>query len=228
MTVVAVLGEKGGTGKTTFAANLAGMRANAGRSVLMIDADRQGSSSYWADERARLEDVAAVDCIQQYGSGLARRIRRMSQSYDDIVIDVGAGDGVEMKLVLDVADCAVTPVKPAGVDVWTMGLMNNLVGQALEDNSALTCWAVVNMAPTDPRNKDVERTVAALGQLQAITVADVVVHNRVAYARSVPAGLTVEEMKPRPMKAYDEFVYIYDMVFGEKAERSRSNSQVAA
>ena len=135
MTVVAVLGEKGGTGKTTFAANLAGMRANAGRGVLMIDADRQGSSSYWAAERARIEEVAAVDCIQQYGSGLARRIRRMSQSYDDIVIDVGAGDGVEMKLVLDVADCAVTPVKPAGVDVWTMGLMNNLVGQALEGNT---------------------------------------------------------------------------------------------
>ena len=44
------------------------------------------------------------------------------------------------------------------------------------------------------------------------------------YARSVPAGLTVEEMKPRPMKAYYEFIYIYDMVFGEKAERSRSNS----
>ena len=101
-------------------------------------------------------------------------------------------------------------------------------GQALEDNSALTCWAVVNMAPTDPRNKDVERTVSALGQLQAITVADVVVHNRVAYARSVPAGLTVEEMKPRPMKAYDEFIYIYDMVFGDKAELSRRNGKVAA
>ena len=40
--IIAVLGEKGGTGKTTFTTNLAGMRAAASRDVLMIDADRQG------------------------------------------------------------------------------------------------------------------------------------------------------------------------------------------
>lgn len=228
MTVVAVLGEKGGTGKTTFAANLAGMRAESGRSVLMLDADRQGSSSYWAAAREQIEDVATVDCIQQYGPGLGRRIRRMAQSYDDIVIDVGAGDGVEMKLVLDMADYALTPVKPAGVDVWTMGLMNRLVEQALEDNTGLICWAVVNMASTDPRNKDVERTVSALAQLQAITVADAVVHNRVAFARSVPAGLTVGEMRPRPTKAHEEFVSIYDLVFGNQAAPGRRSDEVAA
>ena len=44
--IVAVLGEKGGTGKTTLATNLAGMRAAEGRDVLIIDADRQGSASY--------------------------------------------------------------------------------------------------------------------------------------------------------------------------------------
>ena len=50
--IVAVLGEKGGTGKTTLATNLAGMRATAGRDVLIIDADRQGSASYWAEKRS--------------------------------------------------------------------------------------------------------------------------------------------------------------------------------
>jgi ABC-type Na+ transport system ATPase subunit NatA len=50
--IVAVLGEKGGTGKTTLATNLAGMRAAEGRDVLIIDADRQGSASYWAEKRS--------------------------------------------------------------------------------------------------------------------------------------------------------------------------------
>ena len=48
--IIAVLGEKGGTGKTTVAVNLAGMRAAAGWRVLLLDADRQGSSAYWVAE----------------------------------------------------------------------------------------------------------------------------------------------------------------------------------
>ena len=55
MAHIIVLGnEKGGTGKTTFATNLAGMRAAAGREVIIIDADRQGSASYWAENREEI------------------------------------------------------------------------------------------------------------------------------------------------------------------------------
>ena len=43
--IVAVLGEKGGTGKTTIAVHLAGWRLCAGREMMLIDADRQGSAS---------------------------------------------------------------------------------------------------------------------------------------------------------------------------------------
>ena len=49
--IIAIFGEKGGTGKTTLATNLAGMRAAANRDVLIIDADRQGSASYWTEKR---------------------------------------------------------------------------------------------------------------------------------------------------------------------------------
>ena len=40
--IVAVVAEKGGTGKTTLATNLAGMRAAAGHRTLLIDAGPAG------------------------------------------------------------------------------------------------------------------------------------------------------------------------------------------
>jgi chromosome partitioning protein len=56
MTVVSVLNYKGGVGKTTVAANLAGEIAYRGRTVLLIDMDPQASltlSFYPADEFAK-------------------------------------------------------------------------------------------------------------------------------------------------------------------------------
>lgn len=56
MTVVSVLNYKGGVGKTTIAANLAGELAYRGRTVLLIDMDPQASltlSFYSADEFAK-------------------------------------------------------------------------------------------------------------------------------------------------------------------------------
>ncbi len=38
--IVAVIGEKGGTDKTTVSTNLAGMRASSGADVIILDADR--------------------------------------------------------------------------------------------------------------------------------------------------------------------------------------------
>jgi chromosome partitioning protein len=106
--IVAVLGEKGGTGKTTLATNLAGIRAaeGEGRDVLLIDADRQGSASYWAAKRSnRHPQLCAVQSVQKFGEGLMRTVRDMERRYDDLVIDDGAGDSREVESVRFLQSC---------------------------------------------------------------------------------------------------------------------------
>src|SRR4051812_42711656 len=100
--IVAVLGEKGGTGKTTFATNLAGMRAGAGGDVLIVDADRQGSASYWA-EAGEKREVASVAWVKKFGTGLVGAFADMARRYSDIVIDIAAGDSREIEGALRTA-----------------------------------------------------------------------------------------------------------------------------
>ena len=70
--IVALLAEKGGAGKTTLATNLAGMRAAAGHRTLLVDADRQGSSRFWAQTRSSLR-LPRLDSTPLYGEAFARR-----------------------------------------------------------------------------------------------------------------------------------------------------------
>ena len=49
MAVVGVIGRKGGCGKTTIAVHLAAELATSRRIVAVVDADTQGSATYWAE-----------------------------------------------------------------------------------------------------------------------------------------------------------------------------------
>jgi chromosome partitioning protein len=213
--IIAVLGEKGGTGKTTFATNLAGLRAAAGHDVLILDADRQGSASYWAEKREK-HDVPSVTAVQKFGTGLVRAVSDMARRYGDVVIDIAAGDSREIEGALRAASRVIIPVQPAGLDVWTLGIIDERIGEAKIANPTLEAFVVINRASTNPRDGDVDEARNAISGCENFIVSDVVVRERVAIKRAAPNGFTVPEFQPVDTKAVAEIDALYRLAFREE------------
>jgi chromosome partitioning protein len=215
--IVAVLGEKGGTGKTTFATNLAGMRAAGGKDVLIVDADRQGSASYWAEKRdGKGGELPVVHSVQKFGSGLMLAVKDMARRYDDIIIDAGGADTREVEAALRVADWAIIPIQPAGLDVWTLGLIDDRIGEAKAFNEKLQAFVVLNRVSANPKDTDAREARDAISASENLQLANCAVCDRVAVKRAAPAGLIVAEYKPHDPKASSELEQLYRLVFGEK------------
>lgn len=212
--IVAVIGEKGGTGKTTFAVHLACWRLMSGRDVMLIDADKQGSSSLWVEIRQEKSFCVPVS-VQKFGRGLRGSVMDLSRRYDDIVVDIGAGDGVAMESILRIADLAIIPFQPNEMDIWTADLLNSLAGEAKEANEALEVTAFLNRAPAHRTAKDVRAALEALRSCPELITSDAVVRERTSIRRAVPGGRLIDEWRPKDTKGREEIAQIYKLVFDE-------------
>ncbi len=78
-------GEKGGVGKTTLATHLAVARKAAGRTIVLVDADSQGTSSTWSDARKE-KKVPQLPCVSLRGGKVHVELKELARHYEDVVI----------------------------------------------------------------------------------------------------------------------------------------------
>ena len=148
--IVLIGGEKGGTGKTTIATNLAAMRALSGRDVLLIDTDPQGSANYWVQSRDEEKILPRVACVQKFGKGLPAEVKDLAHRYQDIIIDAGGRDSVELRSALVVTEKAYIPIQPSQFDIWTLNQMDELVETAKAFNPNLQAKVIISRSSTNP------------------------------------------------------------------------------
>lgn len=210
--IVVVGGEKGGTGKTTIATNLAACLAMRGRDVLLLDTDLQGSASNWAGQRDLYRDgqekrkevdpsnteqiLPRVGSVQKVGSGLLHELKDMARRYDDIVVDAGGRDSPELRSAIVAASILVSPLQPSTFDMWTLPNLDRLYQQAAAINEELKVLLVLNRASTNVGSQDSEQAIELVKkEFPHFTVAKSELHNRVAYWRAAVQGKGVVEQK---------------------------------
>jgi chromosome partitioning protein len=214
--IVLIGGEKGGTGKTTLATNLAAKRALASRDVLLIDTDVQGSANYWSQSRDEAEIKPRVACLQKFGKGLQSEVQDLAKRYQDIVIDAGGRDSIELRAALVVSNKAYIPIQPSQFDIWTLDRMDDLVATAQGFNPELRAWVVISRSSTNPSVHDSEDATEIMSDFSHLSLSQVVVRDRIAYRKAARDGLCVEELKPKDPKAVEEIEALFKEVFDDE------------
>jgi chromosome partitioning protein len=203
--IITVCGEKGGTGKTTIATNLAAMRAASGRDVLLIDTDPQGSASAWALTRGEANIEPRVATIQKFGKGLREEVADLSRRYQDIFIDAGGR-------ALSKSDVAVLPLQASAFDVWTLPRMGELIQTVESMNEKLRVLAVFTRALNHASNTDVGDAREMLKDFPMLPQSVAVIRDRIAFKRAGGMGLSVVEQNIDD-KAIFEISQLYKEVF---------------
>lgn len=109
MRIVAVAGQKGGIGKTTSVMNLSAVLAKGGNRVLVVDADGQRSTTWWAGNGGA--DLP-FDFAPDVDPNNLARLRELP--YDLVFVDTPGNleATATLSAVLDSADFVILPLAP--------------------------------------------------------------------------------------------------------------------
>ena len=196
MKVVALLNEKGGSGKSTIALNLACALHRQGRRVVLIDADPQGTARDWREASPADVDLPPVVVLDR-PELLLSSIKTIAA--DVAIIDTPAKAERMSANVVRIAHVAIIPVQPSNADLWASAAAVKLIQSKRDVGGEIeAAFLATRVSGTTNLSKEI---LKGDWNEYGIDMLDQAVSNRVSYAQSLSDGVSVYETRDGQAKA---------------------------
>ena len=202
MQIIVFIAQKGGTGKTTEAINLACAALEAGHNPLIIDIDVQASACRWADRRGDKSPTV----IDAQPSRLPSAIEKAAEAgFDLVLIDTPAKSGDAGLAAARVANLVMIPYRPQILDLETIDSTKDILHLAGHPEHMAVFNAV---PPVGFKRRD--DAMAFLRQYD-IPLCPYAISHRAAFGDATALGQSVLEYEPEG-KAAQEIREVYKHV----------------
>lgn len=193
--IIAVINQKGGTGKTTLALNLAAGLARRGTTHL-VDADPQRSITQWV---SLTDDEAGLLPVTPPGRDPSATIAKLGRSHHYVVVDCPpAVQGDLVASIMNSVDVVLIPVLPSPIDLWASVDMTTAVNKARKNNASLLAYLVLNQLESrNALSRDMHEALAEFD----VPVLKAGMQRRAAYRSAAVEGTSIYGMGKRGQAA---------------------------
>ena len=214
MYTVALIAQKGGTGKTTLAVSLAVAAGQVGMTSIIIDLDPQATACNWKDRRKGDGPVV----IDAQPARLAAALAKAAENgVDFAVIDTPARNEQSALAAAKVADLVLIPCRPQAYDLETIPNTKEIL--ALAGNTP--ALAILNAVPAVGDRHEQAR--ALLNRLQ-VPVCPYMLGNRAVFGDAGAVGQAAQEYDPRG-KGAAEILQVYKYILSTLVQLSKDKTK---
>lgn len=184
MPTVAIVSQKGGSGKTTLALHLASCAAYAKQQSIVIDIDPQATAAAWGDWRGEFLPEIVTSPPARLGMTIRQAERR---GVEFVVIDTPPHADAAMREAIKLADLVLIPTRPRAFDLHALEAVVDLlaIGNA-------PAFVLLNAVPSRATKVIAEAQEAA--KRHGLQVCPVTFGERADFHRSSAIGEVASEI----------------------------------